>query len=57
VRPGLISAYTAHGRSRLTVEQRVKLDAKFTRRMHKPQVKWDAFIRTVKRLMDRRGAT
>ena len=56
VRPGLISAYTAHGRSRLTVEQRVKLDAKFTRRMHKPQVKWDAFIRTVKRLMDRRGA-
>jgi len=56
VRPGLLSFYTAHGRSRLTVEQRVRLDAKFARRMHKPGVKWDVLIRTVKRLMDRRGA-
>ena len=56
VRPGLVSYYTAHGRSRLTVEQRVRLDSKFAKRMGKPQVKWDAFIRTVKRLMDRRGA-
>jgi len=54
--PGVVSYYTAHGRSRLTMEQRVKLDLKFSRRMHKPRVKWDAFIRTVKRLMDRRGA-
>jgi len=54
--PGLISYYTAHGRSRLTVEQRVRLDSKFAQRMGKPQVKWDVLIRTVKRLMDRRGA-
>ena len=54
--PGAISYYTAHGRSRLTVEQRIKLDLKFSHRMHKPKVKWDVLVRTMKRLMDRRGA-
>ena len=47
VRPGLISAYTAHGRSRLTVEQRVKLYSKFARRMGRLGVKWDALTRTI----------
>jgi len=56
VLPGVISYYTAHGRSRLPVERRIRLDAKFARRMAKPGVKWHALVRTVRRLIDRKGA-
>ena len=54
--PGTISYYTAHGRSRLTVQQRIRLDAKFARRMRKLKVKWYALSRTAWHLLKRTGA-
>ena len=56
VKPGAISYYTAHGRSRLTVDERARLDSKFARRIHKLNVKWYALSRTAWHLLKRTGA-
>ena len=56
VKPGFLSYYGAYGRARLTVEERVKLDAKYARRLHKPKVKWTALVRTVGHCLKRTGA-
>ena len=53
--PGLFNAYTALGRSELTVEQRVRAEEKFARGMSWRLCVWAA-VRTTVRLLDRRGA-
>ena len=54
--PGLISYYGAYGRARLTVEQRVRLDARFAKGMHNLGVKWRALVGTVYHCLMRTGA-
>ena len=54
-RPGIINYYVAFGRSNLTIEQRLALDAKFARRMNFRQMVY-ATLRFFVRLIDRKGA-
>jgi len=54
-KPGLINAYVAFGRSELTHDERLRLDAKFARRMNWRQI-LHATIRLPARIVDRRGA-
>jgi len=56
VTPGWVSYYGAYGRARLTVEQRVRLDARFARTMHRLKVKWRALLGTVWHCLKRTGA-
>ncbi len=55
VKPGLINAYVAFGRSELTDVERLQLDAKFARRMNWKQCV-HATVRLIVRLVDQRGA-
>ncbi len=57
VKPGVVSYYGAHGRSKLTVQQRVRLDAAFANTMHGLGVKWWALKRTVLHCLRRTGAS
>lgn len=54
-KPGIINYYVIFGRSNLTIEQRLALDAKFARRMNWRQIVY-ATLRFVIRLMDCKGA-
>ena len=54
-KPGLVNAYVAFGRSDLSMEDRLKLDAKFARRMNWRQC-LHALTRLVMRLLDQKGA-
>ncbi len=56
VTPGWVSYYGAYGRGRLTVEQRVRLEARYVRQMHRLRVKWRALVGTVWHCLTRTGA-
>ena len=56
VTPGWVSYYGAYGRARLTVEQRVRLDARFAKTMYNPSVKWRALVGTIWHCLRRTGA-
>jgi lipopolysaccharide/colanic/teichoic acid biosynthesis glycosyltransferase len=56
VTPGIVSHYGAFGRSRLTVEERARVDAKYARRCWKPWLKWHALVRTVYHCLKGPGA-
>lgn len=54
-KPGIVNAYVAFGRSDLTIDQRLHLDAKFARRMNWKQC-CHAVVRLFCRLLDQKGA-
>lgn len=55
VTPGWVSYYGAYGRATMPVAVRVRLEARFVRRMHRLGVKWHALAGTIYHCIKRTG--